>query len=209
MSGLTSPVTVNVTGPGRYNFDSPSDMMGIKELSGQTNPVFSLHVTDISDAKVFAIDNCVITYGKSLSGVSPTRLTQETIRIPFCRRSRTAILVSGSGRNGCVRCYQSGDPAQKSMFREGRLTSPNDGRDHDFIVVNPERHYSVGDDATPILNQNLHAEAAKGCDFLIISVPEYIGEARQIAALHEKYDKNKGAGRGSADCVQRILVGQS
>ena len=51
------------------------DMMGIKELSGQTNPVFSLHVTDISDAKVFAIDNCVITYGKSLSGVSPTRLT--------------------------------------------------------------------------------------------------------------------------------------
>lgn len=55
--------------------------------------------------------------------------------------------------------------------------------------MNPERHYSVGDDATPILNQNLHAEAAKGCDFLIISVPEYIGEARQIAALHEKYDK--------------------
>ncbi len=31
----------------------------------------------------------------------------------------------------------------------GKAYFPNDGRDHDFIVVNPERHYSVGDDATP------------------------------------------------------------
>ena len=188
MSGLTSPVTVNVTGPGRYNFDSPSDMMGIKELSGQTNPVFSLHVTDISDAKVFAIDNCVITYGKSLSGVSPTRLTQETIRIPFAGGAEQQFSFPVPVGTDVYDVTNPETPLKVNVSG-GKAYFPNDGRDHDFIVVNPERHYSVGDDATPILNQNLHAEAAKGCDFLIISVPEYIGEARQIAALHEKYDK--------------------
>ena len=83
MAGLASPLEVNVTGPGRYHFDSPANSMKVADLSGQANPVFNLQATNIVDAEVFAIDNCVITYGKSLAGVSSSRLSQETIRIAF------------------------------------------------------------------------------------------------------------------------------
>ena len=187
MSGLGNPITVSVTGPGRYNFDSPANVMKVKELSGQTNPVFSLQATDIAEAEVFAIDNCVITYGKSFAGASPARLSQESIRIPFSGGTEEqfsfAVPVEAE-----VYDVTSPESPMKVTVSGGKAYFPNDSRDHDFLVVNPASHYSVGADSASVLNQDLHAEMAQGCEFLIISAPEFIEEAREIAALHEKHD---------------------
>lgn len=187
MSGLASPLEVNVTGPGRYHFDSPANSMKVADLSGQANPVFNLQATNIVDAEVFAIDNCVITYGKSLAGVASSRLSQETIRIAFPGGpdEQFSFPVPVGAEVYDVTVPES---PMKVTVSGGKAYFPNDSRDHDFIVVNPERRYSVGDDAVAIQNQNLHAEMAQDCEFLIISTPEFIEEAREIAALHEKHD---------------------
>lgn len=56
----------------------------------------------------------------------------------------------------------------------------------EFVAVNPSGIFVSAEYVGTVANQNLHA--MKNADFVIISYPEFVSEAKRLAAKHEEVD---------------------
>lgn len=147
-----------------------------------TKGPIKVEVTLGSSGNELYFDWWMVNYPKRIPA-SATGLVQERLGV-----TKDVSKAGYIGVNERWRVMDVTDPSDPELLevKNGRAYFPATGRGHDLMVFDPSVPQLIPDGGEVVANQNIHA--APDCSLLIITVPEFLDHAREIAALHREYD---------------------
>lgn len=137
-----------------------------------------------------AVDYWILNYFRKFNAEMTPDFVQETVAI-WKSNSVTAgadgyIAVPEGAK--VLEITDSSAPVELNV-EDGKAYFANGHQTHTFITFDPAKpQKQIGADYKVVENSNLHALKGQGIDFAIVTVPEYLKQAEQIAELHRKND---------------------
>lgn len=137
------------------------------------------------------LDYWLMTYGKQCPDFSLSPFAQERFTIvrktaragKFSLPSTQNVEVFDVTEPGKMRLLSKETAGDETSFFFATSTPV-----HDFVFCNLDCNQLKVSSWEKVANSDMHAMAAKGADFLIITVPEYEDFAQKLADLHRRYD---------------------
>lgn len=197
-------VTEATGGNRAFNVVHPSPAVGTNvnpDFLPMASPVATLSLPS-NNAEVYVridnpsgdflnLDYWLMTYGKHSPDFSLSPFAQERFSI-IRKTARAGKFSLPSEQN--VEVFDVSDPIgirllpKETSGEETSFFFTTSNPVHDFIFCNLDREQLKVSSWEKVVNSDMHALAAKGADFLIITVPEYEDFAQRLAELHRRYD---------------------
>ncbi|MDE6717900.1 MAG: hypothetical protein K2J70_06885 [Muribaculaceae bacterium] len=163
----------------------------VLSLSVPTKEISIYTTLDAGSGDFINLDYWLLTYPKKLPDLSLPGKGQERLSVKVTGTRPGYFTIPGGEDMAIMDVTDPKHPVllySETIGDDTRFTFPYAGSYKDFIFLKPSARQIEITGFEPVSNSDLHARAAEGPDFVIITVPSLRGFSERLADLHRKYD---------------------